>query len=276
MGTSGASGAPALGQDQPTSDAAAIKPPTADAGGPTSACAVEPDTGLAGASWDVSLSRFAFGGTPTKSTAGPNTRWEGPQGSASVSLFGYAMARSNAAAPASLLPDWNTDPDLLTAHVRQYFVGMGAPECQILRTLVTASGSASGSTDGGITQGGSSQRTIHLARGLDGAIPIVDSLAWARMNNQNQTDAETFFWPMLPAATIAAARAFKSELADPTALAAYKAKLPSNARGDGEVVIHHTSIFPRTEFQTAVSWDTLQGPSPASFDRDGKPLLGPF
>jgi hypothetical protein len=68
-------------------------------------------------------------------------------------------------------------------------------------------------------------------------------------------------------------------------LAAYKAKLPADAQGQGQVLIHHTSAGSSSPFHAAVTYDVVQTEPPSdsggislggeadlSFDPNGNPV----
>ncbi len=67
-------------------------------------------------------------------------------------------------------------------------------------------------------------------------------------------------------------------LVNPTELAAYKAKLPADAQGDGLVILHHTSSSSTSPFAAAATYDVEPPPAPLglgstlSFDADGNPV----
>jgi hypothetical protein len=126
----------------------------------------------------------------------------------------------------------------LADHEREYFGTMGVASCQIDDTP-------------GLTSGSGGTNAI-LERAVDG-IPVGESYAWAHFVATNQTTGEGFYWPTIPADVVTAARALRDRLADPTALAAYKALLPPEAQGDGQVVIHHTDGSLDTKPFTAVA-----------------------
>ena len=118
--------------------------------------------------------------------------------------------------------------------------------------------------------------TIALTRSV-GGINVVESLAYARFDNQDQATSEGFYWPTIPADVATSARAFQAMLADATALAGYKAKLPANAQGHGYVALHHTSSVSPGPFAAAATYD-VQPPSSdlgfgsvLSFDANGNP-----
>ena len=243
----------------------ASTPPVVDAGvnDPVSTCA-DPGTGLAGASYEIAGSHFAFGSPPAKSTVGSGTKWSGVHGVVFIGVFGNALGTMNAGAPESALPDWSNDADALAAHVRAYWIAMGIPSCQIQSTEVTAGGGAAGP-----------QRTVFVLRVLD-TIPIVDSKASARVNNADQSTSEGFLWPAIPSSVVASARAFRSVTAEPGALALYKATLPSAAQGEGVLVLHHSSIalMANSPFRAAATWDVTFGGAIHSYDAAGAEVPG--
>ncbi|HEY8079223.1 MAG TPA: hypothetical protein VIF62_34060, partial [Labilithrix sp.] len=158
-----------------------------------------PGSALAGVAYDVTKSRFAFGGKPVQN----GLRWIGTDGTLVDDPYGTVIGIMNAKAPESALPDWSNDPTALTAHVVAYWEAMGVPACQIMRTQILAEVGPSGGS-----------RTVELQRGLE-AIPIAESTAQARMNNADQSTFEQFRWPEIPADTVTSARAFRDVLADP-------------------------------------------------------------
>jgi hypothetical protein len=86
----------------------------------------------------------------------------------------------------------------------------------------------------------SAANAVALVRGVDGIL-VSESNASARFNSADQTTQEGMYWPEIAASVVRDARAFRDRLADPARLAAYKALLPSDAQGDGQVVIHSAS-----------------------------------
>jgi len=217
----------------------------------------DPGATLIGASYNLSLSHFAFGSTPVRddTTVAGLTRWVGTDGVVGIYSCGEEMGSMNADAPETGLPDWSSDSSALSEHVRAYWVSMGVDPCQIAEIQV---------------QAGTNGYSISLVRGVDG-ITIAESNAGAKFNVNDQTTSEILYWPTIPAETVTAARSFRSLLADPAALATYKAKLPATAQGDGVVTIHHAecpSLYyaPSTPVAT---YDVSTGSWYSSFDIDG-------
>ena len=217
---------------------------------------------LTGAAYDVAKSRFAFGSPPVRDVANGFKRWVGDHGVVAIEVSGGEIGSLNGGAPEASLPDWSSDPAALEAHVSAYFASFGVPSCQTPSAQVL---------------GGSGGRTVSLPRTVDG-IPVSESLAYARLDDQDQSTSEGFYWPTIPADVVTAARALHDKLADPTRLAAYKAKLPADAQGDGGVVVHHTSSSSTTPFAAAATYDVVMTvgvlgmPAELSFDADGNPV----
>jgi hypothetical protein len=210
-----------------------------------------PGAPLVGAPYDLGKSRFAFGSTPVRDDAFGFVRWVGVHGVVAIAPSGGEMGVMNGDAPETRLPAWSNDPSAHVQHVTDYFVAMGALTCQI------------------------SMSTVGLARSVDG-IPVVESIAFARFNSDDQSISEGFYWPEIGADVIDAARALRDRLVIDGGLAAYKAKLPANAQGDGQVVIHHTGSSSSAAFRAAASYDVRQQGAEfgrgLSFDADGNPM----
>jgi len=231
---------------------------------------------LAGASYDVARSRFAFGSAPSVEDAGTFVRWIGSDGVVGISSDGSELGIMNARAPETNLPDWSADLSKLTAHATDYWVSMGVAPCQLGPSGIDSTTGGGGSIDGGFTRSTTSSSSVTLARAVAG-IPVVESLAVARFNTDDQTTEEAFYWPEISAAVVTAALAFNTRLADPNMLAAYKAKLPPDAQGQGQVVIHHTSAGSLSPFQSATTYqvfgaDPLGLPGALNFDPSGNPV----
>jgi hypothetical protein len=242
-----------------------------------SSAACRPDAALKGASYDIAKSRFAFGSKPVKQNEGLLERWVGSDGALAIFSDGSAGASLNGGAPEANLPGLNGDP---TEHVRDYFIAMGVQACQIDAGDIHASGEAGGPVNGSGTVTKTFPVSVSLVRAIDG-INVVESIAWAQFDVQDQTTAEGFYWPEIPADVVQAAVAFRDQLSDGSALAEYKAKLPADAQGDGNVVIHHTGENTSRTFAAVAVYDVVQTLPDGSifgkagslyFDRDGQPV----
>ena len=216
------------------------------------------EDGLAAGAYDIRTSRFAFGSPPVHSVEADLDRWTGPHGTLVHFSSGAIAASLNGDAPR--LPAYSLDGEKVKAHTTAYFKSMGVADCQLLPATVSAGGGAGGP-----------RLDASLIRGIDGIV-VAESIATASFDEQGKTTYEAFFWPAIPADVVDEARRFRAELADPAKLAAFKAKLPEEARGDGQVTIHHNPTGSPDPFAAIVTWDTLAGPSPLSFDTEGRPL----
>jgi hypothetical protein len=231
-------------------------PNSGNTGGDLTSC--QPGKDLAGAQYDVTKSHFAFGGPPVRDDSNGFVRWVGPDGVVAIETTGGELGVMNGGAAETNLPDWSTDPVALGAHVRDYFLSFGVAGCQMPQTQVL----------------GGSGSVISIARLVDG-IPVAESVAYARFNNNEQSTSEGFYWPLVPAAVVDAARALRDRLADPTTAAAYKALLPAADQGDGQVLIHHTNSASTDAFASAATYDVTESGGvlgrgrTASFDATG-------
>jgi hypothetical protein len=247
--------------------------PAATSSGATTASGCSTSEGLAGASYDVSKSRFAFGSMPAPLDAGALTRFVGSDGALAIFSDGSEEGIMNANAPESALPGWSGSTTL-TEHAMAYWEAMGVAACQIEAAGTDGSAGVGSSVDGGGFTVTAGPVSVTLGRGYKG-IAVVESLAVAQFDANDQTTFESFYWPAIPSAVVNAAVSLQTQLADPGALAAYKARLPANAQGPGEVHIHHTSAGSPSAFRTAATYDvftTGDFPADLGFDANGAPV----
>jgi hypothetical protein len=214
---------------------------------------------LTGAAYDIEKSKFALGSAPTKSESGGLTRWTGANGVIAVFPNGSTLASLNAGVAEANVKEWSSTHETVSEHVRAYFLSMGVAPCQSTNTQAL---------------GGSSGIAISLNRAVAG-VPVIGSVAYAQFNEHDLTTTEGFYWPTVPASVVTAARALQTQLAEPAALASYKAKLPTNAQGEGQVVIHHAGGSSTQVFAAQASYDVIAGRSTLSFDANGAPLTPP-
>jgi hypothetical protein len=222
-----------------------------------------PGAELTGASYVLEKSRFSFGSKPSPQDESGFVRWVGADGALAIWADGSEIASLDGGAPEASLADWSEDPTALADHSRAYFEAMGVASCQ------------SDSTPG-ITSGAGGTNVI-LERAIDG-IPVSESYAYAHFVANDQTTSEGFYWPTIPADVVTAARALRDRLSDPASLTAYKALLPAEAQGDGQVIIHHTDASLSPPFIAVATYDVLEGggvlgmPTEHHFDADAKEL----
>ncbi len=100
-------------------------------------------------------------------------------------------------------------------------------------------------------------------------VPVVDSVAWARVNEQGQVGGEWVYWPAIPPEVIADARRLKEQLSRDSAKGAFLARLPVNVQA-GQVVIRHSSAIATGPFEAFASYDVVErrlAPEPATRER---------
>jgi len=214
---------------------------------------------LTGVVYDISKSRFAFGGPMVKTILEPggDVQWAGPDGTVLIqSSNGYATAQLEPGAPEGTLPAATNDFDTQEAYMRDYFVGMGVPPCQIERSA--------------------QEHPAVLQRAVNG-IPVAESVASANFDDDYQTTSEALYWPEIPASVVTAALVLQRTVTSPRSLAALKSMLPSNAQGNGGVFIHHSNpSVPSTEFAAVATYDVvLSDDQVLSFDSNGHAVILP-
>ena len=100
-------------------------------------------------------------------------------------------------------------------------------------------------------------------------IPVVDSVAWARVNEQGQVVGEWVYWPAIPAEVITDARRLKERLSRDSTKGAFLARLPIDVL-TGQVVIRHSSAIATGPFEAFASYDVVErrlAPEPATHER---------
>jgi hypothetical protein len=216
------------------------------------------DQPLLGASYDIYKSLFSFGAKPTEIITSLLDRWQGPDGAVGIFHNGYAQGILNGNAPEKAFSTLSLPTAALTAYVSAYFETMGVGSCQIIGSQIV---------DGG---------SMGLSRSIHG-IAVEESIAVAIFDVDRLSTSETFYWPEIPATVVIAAVALQEKLADPQALATYKAKLPVDAQGSGKVVIHHTQGANVLDpFQAVATYDVfMNGVAYLSFDADGNTVTLP-
>ncbi|MGZ3423814.1 MAG: hypothetical protein ACXVEF_23585 [Polyangiales bacterium] len=185
----------------------------------------------------------------------------GPHSTLAFFPNGLWLGGMNAGAPELAVPDWSNDTVALSIHAKEYLALHGVSSCQISEPQVL---------------GGSGGRTLSYLRRIDNIV-VPDSNASVRFNRDDVTTVEELYWPAIPATVVADAKSFRDAMNDPKALAAYREKLPPEARDGGEVVIRHSPSASTEPFRAFAGWDVLLfvGGMPTTdqtFDTEGKPI----
>lgn len=198
-----------------------------------------------------SCSRFAIGAGTTSKTEFRLDKVVGTWGVfATRSDTQMVLAEPNADAPSRSAPPFPGGDQANNAAVKAYFLAAGLPGDQVLDVHAMPSMGVGGFgpdvTTGPTLEGYYS----YISRQYLG-IPIVDSYAWARLDEKGEVVTESVYWPEIPQGALEEAKAFAQFMGDPTWKSSFLAKLPAV----GQLVIHHTSGVWTGAFQAHVSYD---------------------
>ena len=219
---------------------------------------------------EVSRSRFKIGSAPMLEVDTPKfRRWRGDLGAWAIDLTnGWSMGIVNADTPTG---PYDLDEVAHGQQVRAYFVAAGLPEDQIrdVRTTYQVGGGGPVEESSSVTL--QSINSI-LTRSLEG-VPVIESVAWAKMNRAGEVEMEYVFWPPIDKEVVARAAKFARKMADSEERAAFLAKLPGVLYKDAGVVIHHTDPSVHAPPTAYVSYDVTLAPEDYAamrhFDIDG-------
>jgi hypothetical protein len=145
------------------------------------------------------------------------------------------------------------DPDKHNRQVVDYFLAAGVPKDQIGGVHATTYLSWSGA---GPLPPPAPVKVDGYASVLERKIekfPVVDSVAWARMNAQGEVVSEWVYFPPIPAKAIADARRLEELSGSADFLTRLPAGLPP-----GKVVIRHSSATEQGPFEVFASYDIVE------------------
>jgi hypothetical protein len=152
-------------------------------------------------------------------------------------------------------PTYVMDPVKHNEQVVAYFVGAGVPRDQIggvhANTYLSSSGSMKDERPAPVKVDGYASI---LERKIE-KYWVVDSVAWARMDEQGRVVSEWVYWPAIPAKVLADARRLE-ELVSP-GKTEFLARLPAGLPA-GKVVIRHSSATEEGPFEVYASYDVLE------------------
>lgn len=187
-----------------------------------------------------------------------------------VVASGWAMGLPNSNAPSQSIGR-NLSADDHNKAVLAYFEGAGLDPAQVEGVNAHAnihSGGLVGSPEADITVSPiAAGYTSCISRQIDG-IPVVDSFAWAGFDDDDDVVEEGVYWPEIPDATVAGARALRDSLSDQVALSAFRAKV-GDAGGRGRVVIRHAAGALGSTFEAVASFDVPDHGVSRHFDPSG-------
>lgn len=148
------------------------------------------------------------------------------------------------------------DPDKHSKQVLDYFLAAGVSKDQIGGVHANTYLSSSGSTQ---DVRPAPPKVDGYASVLDRKIEkyaVVDSVAWARVNEQGSVVSEWVYWPAIPAKAMAEARRL-DELVRSSDKTGFLHRLPAGLPS-GKVVIRHSSATAEGPFEVFASYDVLE------------------
>ena len=204
-------------------------------------------------------SRFIVGADGREKSEFGFIKLVGSEGTFAVDATnGAVIAIPNATSTEQLKRVWYTlGAESHNRQVLDYFVAAGLARDQIggvtAMTSLYASGAAGDSAAARPMIGGWQsvvQRVVN-------DVPVIDSVVWARMNDQGKVIGEWVYWPAIPAKAIGEARQLRATLSQQAERAAYLARLPRDLPL-GNVVIRHSSATASGPFEVFASYDVVE------------------
>jgi hypothetical protein len=173
---------------------------------------------------------------------------------------GAVIAIPNAHSTEQQKSVWYTlGADKHNQQVLDYFATAGIPKDQIGGVHATTSLYATGGADGAAAP--APQPKIAgwqsvLERVIDG-VPVVDSLAWARMSDQGKVISEWVYWPAIPSKAMNEARQLSAKVSQEGERTAFLSRLPHDLP-PGKVVIRHSAASDQGPFEVFASYDVVE------------------
>jgi hypothetical protein len=162
-------------------------------------------------------------------------------------------------------PSYLLDPQKHNEQVLDYFVTAGIPRDQIGGVHANTYLSSSGSTK---DERPTAPKVDGYASILERKVekyPVLDSVAWARMDDQGKVISEWVYWPAIPGKVLADARRLEEQLS--SRKTDFLARLPSGLPS-GRVVIRHSSATEEGPFEVYATYDVLERKESARPARD--------
>lgn len=215
--------------------------------------------GMVGYQHGLERSRFIVGANSRPTREFGFIKVVGSEGTFAVDAEnGAVFAIPNARSLEQQKAVWYTQgADEHNQQVLDYFVAAGIPQDQIGGVHATTSLYASGgANDSGTVQPKIAGWQSVLQRVING-VPVIDSVVWARMNEQGKVISELVYWPPISAKAINEARRLRSMLSQESERAAFLSRLPSDLPL-GKVVIRHSSATVGGPFEVFASYDVVE------------------
>lgn len=215
--------------------------------------------GAPGYQHGMDKSKFAIGANRHDANEFGFIKVVGSEGTFAVDAKnGLAVAIPNASRNSAPATKWYThEPDEHNQLVMDYFTGAGIPKEQVGGIHATMSMAASAN---GEQSPAAPQQVVGYQSVLDrkaGDIPVIDSVAWARMNDKGEVLTEWVYWPAIPGKIIEDARRLQAMLLKDSDKKAFLAKLPPGLP-PGNVAIRHSSATSEDGFEAFASYDVFE------------------
>jgi hypothetical protein len=167
------------------------------------------------------------------------------------------------------------DEAVQAERVKAYFIKAGLPVDQIrdVRATYEVLG-AGGRTDESVPLPLKLHSIASIVTRSVSGIPVIESVAWAKMTTSGDVDMEYVFWPPIDMKTVNHAVSFARRMADPQTREKYLAGLPGQVYKDVGVVIHHTDPSVHALPIAYVAYDVTLSPADYAavrhFDEDAR------
>lgn len=211
---------------------------------------------IAGYAHTFDKSKFRVGRGPSDLSNSGFLKVVGPYGVFAVDPVNHhAAGVANADSPTGTFTRSASDHE---ARVLSYFATAGVPSDQVggVHSTVSAAGGGRGG-DPDATRAMSIQYTSIVGRAIKG-IPVAESHAWARFDDNDDVVAEDVYWPEIPTDALDEALTIADQLKDTATAAGFRAKLPAEvATAEGRVLIRHSSLAEHGSFVARGCYDVL-------------------
>jgi hypothetical protein len=231
--------------------------------------------GAPGYQHGIEHSKFSVGAGPRYVNELGFLKVVGSQGVFAVDAAnGLVVAIANAGAGLEAQKPWFTQSsDRHNQLVLNYFVAAGIAKDQVSAVRATTS----------LASGGNDKQAHALPSMvvgyqsiLDrkvGDLPVIDSVAWARLNDRGVVLAEWVYWPAISARVIAEATQMRETIANDASRGAFLARLPADLPS-GSVVIRHSAATSTRPFVSFASYDVQERRPVLSPDGRPRPTDG--
>lgn len=219
--------------------------------------AAEP-SGAAGYQHGLERSKFIVGGDRRVVNEFGFLKVVGSEGSFAVDATnGAVIAIPNARATEARKEVWYTQgASQHNEQVVAYFIAAGIPKDQIGAVDATTSLYSAGGEGGAPVPEPKIAGWQTVLRRVTNGVPVIDSIAWARMTDQREVVGEWVYWPPIPAKAIQDAARLRARLSDERERTAFLSRLPADLPV-GQVVIRHSSVTAGGTFEAFASYDVI-------------------